>query len=171
MANPRFLVFSDRMLRAAALDASVYEEIEADPSAVRQSLAVVLLSSMAAGIGAGGWQGSSLRTFVLFTLVALATWTAWAWLVAEIGRRLLPETQTRTSFAELLRTIGLQLPETSTVLLGRTIEVPSGTRIVVVSALMALVLILRPNGLTGGHEFSFDRLARRLRPAVQEAAR
>jgi hypothetical protein len=28
------------------------------------------------------------------------------WLVAEIGRRLLPETQTRTSFAELLRTIG-----------------------------------------------------------------
>jgi len=61
--------------------------------------------------------------------------------------------------------------ENGVVLLGRTIEVPSGTRIVVVSALMALVLILRPNGLTGGREFSFDRLARRLRPAVQEAAR
>jgi hypothetical protein len=106
MADPTFLVFSNRMMRAAALDASVYEEIEADPSAVRQSLAVVLLSSMAAGIGAGGWQGSSLRTFVLFTLIALATWTAWAWLVAEIGRRLLPEPQTSTSFAELLRTIG-----------------------------------------------------------------
>jgi len=55
--------------------------------------------------------------------------------------------------------------------LGRTIEVPSGTRIVVVSALMALVLILRPNGLTGGREFSFERLARRLHPAAQEAAR
>lgn len=61
--------------------------------------------------------------------------------------------------------------ENGVVLLGRTIEVPSGTRIVVVSALMALVLILRPNGLTGGREFSFDRLARKLRPAVQEAAR
>lgn len=61
--------------------------------------------------------------------------------------------------------------ENGVVLLGRTIEVPSGTRIVVVSALMALVLILRPNGLTGGREFSFDRLARRLRPAVEEAAR
>ena len=61
--------------------------------------------------------------------------------------------------------------ENGVVLLGRTIEVPSGTRIVVVSALMALVLILRPNGLTGGREFSFDRLARRLRPAVQEAGR
>ena len=54
--------------------------------------------------------------------------------------------------------------------LGRTIEVPAGTRIVVVSALMALVLILRPSGLTGGKELSFDSLKgvmRRRRP--QEA--
>ena len=50
-------------------------------------------------------------------------------------------------------------------LLGRTIEVPAGTRIVVVSALMALVLILRPSGLTGGREFSVDPLWRRLRPS------
>jgi branched-chain amino acid transport system permease protein len=52
--------------------------------------------------------------------------------------------------------------------LGRTIEVPAGTRIVVVSALMALVLVLRPRGLTGGREFSLDRvtgaLRRRLAP-------
>jgi branched-chain amino acid transport system permease protein len=47
-------------------------------------------------------------------------------------------------------------------LLGRTVEVPAGTRIVVVSALMALVLILRPSGLTGGRELSLPiRLARR----------
>ena len=50
-------------------------------------------------------------------------------------------------------------------LLGRTIEVPAGTRIVVVSALMALVLILRPSGLTGGREFSVDPIWRRLRPS------
>jgi len=49
-------------------------------------------------------------------------------------------------------------------LLGRTLEVPAGTRIVVVSALMALVLILRPSGLTGGRELSFDPLWRKLRP-------
>ncbi len=48
-------------------------------------------------------------------------------------------------------------------LVGRTVEVPAGTRIVVVSALMALVLILRPSGLTGGREFSVDPLWRRLR--------
>jgi hypothetical protein len=95
-----------RMMRAAALDASIYENIEADRSAGRQSLTVVLLASIAAGIGAGGWQGSSLRTFALFTTIALATWIAWAWLVAEIGLRILPEKQTQTSFSELLRTIG-----------------------------------------------------------------
>ncbi len=48
-------------------------------------------------------------------------------------------------------------------LAGRTVEVPAGTRIVVVSALMALVLILRPSGLTGGREFSLDPVWRRLR--------
>ena len=44
-------------------------------------------------------------------------------------------------------------------LFGRSVDLPAGTRIVVVGALMALVLILRPGGLTGGREFSV-RLAR-----------
>ncbi|MBA3734797.1 MAG: branched-chain amino acid ABC transporter permease [Actinobacteria bacterium] len=39
-------------------------------------------------------------------------------------------------------------------LFGRSVDFPAGTRIVVVGALMALVLILRPAGLTGGREFS-----------------
>jgi hypothetical protein len=99
-------MFTNRTMRAAVLDPSLYEEIEADPAAGRQAALVVLLASMAAGIGAGGSQGASLRTFVIFTALALATWMAWAWLVAEIGRRILPEPQTRTSFGELLRTIG-----------------------------------------------------------------
>jgi branched-chain amino acid transport system permease protein len=37
---------------------------------------------------------------------------------------------------------------------GRTLDLPAGSRIIVVGALMALVLILRPSGLTGGREFS-----------------
>ncbi len=37
---------------------------------------------------------------------------------------------------------------------GQSLDLPAGTRIVVVGALMALVLILRPAGLTGGREFS-----------------
>jgi branched-chain amino acid transport system permease protein len=48
-------------------------------------------------------------------------------------------------------------------LFGHTVDVPAGTRIVVVSSLMALVLILRPSGLTGGRELGLGPL-RRLRP-------
>ena len=40
------------------------------------------------------------------------------------------------------------------------IDLPSGSRIVVVGALMALVLILRPEGITGGREVRFRRLTR-----------
>jgi branched-chain amino acid transport system permease protein len=40
---------------------------------------------------------------------------------------------------------------------GRTIDLPAGSRIVVVGALMAIVLIVRPTGLTGGREFRLWR--------------
>ena len=40
---------------------------------------------------------------------------------------------------------------------GRTLDLPVGTRIVVIGALMALVLILRPSGLTGGREITLRR--------------
>jgi len=42
-------------------------------------------------------------------------------------------------------------------ILGVTIDLPAGTRLIVVGALMALVLILRPSGLTGGREFTWSR--------------
>ena len=48
---------------------------------------------------------------------------------------------------------------------GHTVDLPAGTRLIVVSALMALVLILRPSGLTGGREFSL----RRFRPRAESA--
>jgi branched-chain amino acid transport system permease protein len=52
--------------------------------------------------------------------------------------------------------------------IGFTLTVPTGTRLVAVGFLMALVLILRPGGLTGGREPSLGAVARRLRP--REAA-
>jgi branched-chain amino acid transport system permease protein len=41
------------------------------------------------------------------------------------------------------------------------INLPDGTRLVTLGAVMALVLILRPTGLTGGREFALPRLRRR----------
>jgi branched-chain amino acid transport system permease protein len=43
---------------------------------------------------------------------------------------------------------------------GVTLDFPAGTRIIVVGALMAVVLILRPSGLTGGREVSIPRRGR-----------
>ena len=40
---------------------------------------------------------------------------------------------------------------------GFTVDLPEGSRIVVLGALMALVLILRPSGLTGGRELRLPR--------------
>jgi branched-chain amino acid transport system permease protein len=39
-------------------------------------------------------------------------------------------------------------------ILGGTLDLPAGTRVIVEGALMALVLILRPGGLTGGRELT-----------------
>jgi len=39
-------------------------------------------------------------------------------------------------------------------ILGGTLDLPSGTRVIAEGALMALVLIFRPGGLTGGREFA-----------------
>ena len=46
---------------------------------------------------------------------------------------------------------------------GYTIDLPAGTRLVVVGTLMALMLILRPSGITGGRELRLDHF-RRTRP-------
>jgi branched-chain amino acid transport system permease protein len=40
---------------------------------------------------------------------------------------------------------------------GHTLDLPAGTRLVVVGALMALTLILRPTGITGGRELRWPR--------------
>jgi hypothetical protein len=96
--------FTDRMIRAAKLDVNLYEEVEADKGAMGQAMQVVILSSVAAGIGTIGTTG--IKGLVLGTIVALVGWFIWAFLTYFIGTRLLPEPQTKADYGELLRTIG-----------------------------------------------------------------
>jgi hypothetical protein len=98
--------FLRRLVGAAALDVSIYEEVEADRGASTQALAVVVLSSLAAGVGARGFGGSDAAGIVFFSAVALVAWGAWALVTYEIGVRVLPEPQTRADVGELLRTTG-----------------------------------------------------------------
>jgi hypothetical protein len=48
------MTFLRRLVGAAMLDAAIYEDVEADPKAIVQAMLVVVLSSVAAGIGATG---------------------------------------------------------------------------------------------------------------------
>ena len=96
--------FVDRMVRAAKLDVHLYEEVEADKSALGQATGVVVLSSAASGVGLMGAGG--LEGIVVGTLGALVGWYIWAFLTYFIGTKLLPEPQTQASYGELLRTIG-----------------------------------------------------------------
>jgi hypothetical protein len=48
--------FQDRMIRAAKLDVHLYEEVEADTGAMGQAMGVVVLSSVAAGVGTLGQE-------------------------------------------------------------------------------------------------------------------
>jgi len=99
------VTFAERLVRAALLDPRVYEEVEADRGATGQAVAVVLLASVAAGIGLWGLGVPDPRTFVSHVIGALVGWIAWAVLTYLIGTRLLPEAQTQADVGELLRTI------------------------------------------------------------------
>jgi hypothetical protein len=92
------------MVRAAKLDINLYEEVEADKSAMRQALTVVVLSSVASGIGTIGILG--IQGLIIGTISALIGWFVWACLTYFIGTKLLPEPQTKADVGELLRTIG-----------------------------------------------------------------
>jgi hypothetical protein len=94
----------DRMIRAAKLDIDLYEEVEADKQTMGQAMTVVILSSVAAGVG----TTTSVGISGLFwgTLAALVAWFIWAFITYFIGTRILPEPQTRADVGELLRTTG-----------------------------------------------------------------
>lgn len=96
--------FTERMIRAAKLDVTLYEEVEADKSLLGQAVGVVVISSLAAGIGSIQQAGTS--GLVTGTLAALIGWYLWALLTYLIGTRILPEEQTRADQGQLLRTIG-----------------------------------------------------------------
>jgi hypothetical protein len=94
----------DRMIRAAKLDAQLYEEVEADKGTLGQAMGVVVLASIAAGVGSGALGG--FFGFFIGTAGALFSWFIWAALTYFIGTRILPEPTTRADIGELLRTTG-----------------------------------------------------------------
>jgi hypothetical protein len=95
---------TDRMMRAAKLDASLYEEVEADTTAMGQATIVVVLASIAGGIGTSAEGG--VVGLIVGTIGSLIGWYIWAFLTYYIGTKWLPEPTTEADTGQMLRTLG-----------------------------------------------------------------
>jgi hypothetical protein len=96
--------FGDRILGAAKLRSATYEDVEHDTTAFGQAMTVVVLSSIAAGVGAGLNVGAA--DLLKGTIGALVSWFIWAALTFFIGTKLLGTNTTHATWGEVLRTTG-----------------------------------------------------------------
>ena len=96
-------IFINRIFRAIKIDIDLYEEVEKDKRATIQAAMVVVLSSLAAGIGA---LQLGVSNFLLAPLMSLLSWYVWAYVIYFVGVKLFPESNTKSNHGELLRTIG-----------------------------------------------------------------
>ncbi len=97
------MTFPQRAIGALRLEVPVFEEVEADRAATSQALLVVVLSSLAAGVGLSGVYNAPVLHRVM---LALLLWVFWAIATYIVGVYLMPEPQTQSNVGELLRTIG-----------------------------------------------------------------
>jgi hypothetical protein len=96
--------FAERILGAAKLRSATYEEVEHDRGAMGQAMAIVVMSSVAAAIGAR--IHTDAGDLVRSSLFALVSWFVWAGLTFLIGTKLLATRGTHATWGELLRTTG-----------------------------------------------------------------
>ncbi|HEY7138537.1 MAG TPA: YIP1 family protein [Methylomirabilota bacterium] len=94
----------ERMLGAAKLDAATYEEVENDATATPQAMLVVVLASVAGGLGA--IRATGIVGLLLAALASLVGWFVWAFVTFVLGTRVLPGAKTQADVGQLLRTIG-----------------------------------------------------------------
>jgi hypothetical protein len=104
-----FAAMFNRAMRAAMLDVNLYEEAEANTQLTQEALMVVILVSIASGIGnflAGilnGSIGSALLGLILAVVLGVISYYIWAYVTYFVGTNLFDGT---ADVGELLRTLG-----------------------------------------------------------------
>ena len=116
--------FVKRIIRAIKIDPDLYEEVEHDKSATFQAASVVVLSSLAAGIGA---IHLGVSNFIVGPILSLVSWYFWAFLIYIVGTKLFPDEETKSDHGELLRTIGFSSAPGIIRVFGFTPELPTVT--------------------------------------------
>ena len=97
-------IFLNRIFRAIKIDIDLYEEVEKDKTATIQAGIVVVLSSLAAGVGA---LQLGVSNFLLAPALSLLSWYVWAYVIYFVGVKIIWRMpKTKSNHGELLRTIG-----------------------------------------------------------------
>lgn len=94
--------FVDRLLGAARLDVQTYEDVEHDGEATGQAVGVVVLASIAAGIGT---LDTGIGMLIFGALASLIGWILWAGVIYLIGTKMLPEAGTQADMGQVLRAL------------------------------------------------------------------
>lgn len=104
--------FVSKVVRAAKLNANLYDEVKEDSKANGQAFIVVVLVSLAIGIGIGiaGWFALagvwSIWGILACLIGSVIVWFIWSFLAYFIGTRVFKGAEITTSLGVLLRTIG-----------------------------------------------------------------
>jgi hypothetical protein len=137
------MTLARRFYGSLVLDAATYEDVEADPSASPQALAIVLVFGAAAAIGLAG-PAPQASVVAVAAFASLAGWLSWASVVAYLGTRVFPEPQTRSGVGELTRTLGFSLtPGLFLVLLAVPFAPPVTSVVIAVWMLAAMIVAVR----------------------------
>jgi len=135
--------FPLRLWRAARLHADTYEEVEADPRSIGQALAVVLGACAAGGIArfalARPLEPAELTLLVAASaLEPLVLWLVGSAFAYMLGASFLRGPETRTDYAEVLRTTGFAF---SPALLRLFAWLPAGVGVAIDLAARAWVFV------------------------------
>tara|TARA_Y100000389_G_scaffold36643_1_gene31142 strand:+ start:30 stop:599 length:570 start_codon:yes stop_codon:yes gene_type:complete len=96
--------YAEKLYKAMMLDVEFYESVEADKSLTKQALITVALVSIVNGLMVAGIAAPiALAQGVLGSVVR---WIIWAFFIAFVGTRILPEPETESNTGELMRTLG-----------------------------------------------------------------
>ena len=133
------MTLTGRLVGVLRLDAQAYEDIEHDRKATAQALTVVILGSLAAGLGAGLTFGPT--ALVRETIGGVAGWVMWAGVTYLLGTRVWPESDTRTDMGELLRTIGFSYAPSFFSIFGVLPLIGGAVRVVVALWLLATTVV------------------------------
>jgi hypothetical protein len=104
LTNFQLPEFKNRLIRAARLDAGLYSELRFDKLTLIQSSIVVVLSSLAAGLG--GAAKFSIGSICVGTLVTLISWYLWAFIIYFVSIKLIASYETRIDFVQFLTLVG-----------------------------------------------------------------